>query len=412
MSETEFSIFELPNGLKVVHQEVSGDVAHCGLIIQAGSRDEEEGQEGLAHFIEHSIFKGTKKRRAYHILNRLDSVGGEIDAYTSKENTCYYASFLKNHYERAVELLSDIVFHSTFPQKELEKEKEVILDEINLYLDNPFEQIHDDFEEILFQQHPLAHPVLGNADSLRSFDKNAILDFTSKFYSPENMVFSSVGNISGKKLKRLLEKHFNAKHFRKAAGNRQEFIELKPQKIAEKRNTNQSHCVFGGISYGMAHPKKNAMGLLNNILGGPAMNSILNMKIREKHGYTYNIESNYNIFSDTGIFSIYLGTDPKYAEKCISLVEKELKYLMKNQLSTNKLHQAKEQLKGQIALGRESNSALMLYYGKSMLYHNKIKSKSEIYQDIEKITAREIQEVALENLNPQKFSYLSYIGKS
>ena len=411
MAEKNISLFELSNGLRIVHQQVDSEVAHCGLIIQAGSRDEMPGEEGLAHFIEHSIFKGTKKRRAYHIMNRLDSVGGEIDAYTSKENTCYHASFLKIHYERAIELLSDIVFHSTFPQKELEKEKEVVIDEISVYLDNPFEQIYDDFEDLIFKGHPLGHPVLGSADTIRGFDKKMILDFTSRLYSPENMVFSSVGNITSKKLQKILEKHFSESGFGPTSRRRQAFLDYEPHSLAVEKSTNQSHCLFGTVAYGISNPKKNGMALLNNLLGGPAMNSILNMQVREKYGYTYNIESNYNIFSDTGIFSIYLGTDPKYAQKCIEIVKKELNKLRGKKLSPTKLQKAKEQMKGQIALGRESNSSLMLYYGKSLLYHNKLKSVEEVYHELEAITADELFEISNEILDPENFSYLTYVGK-
>lgn len=411
MIDKEFCTFELKNGLRVVHRQTQSNVAHCGLILQAGSRDEDKHEEGIAHFIEHSIFKGTTKRRAYHIMNRLDSVGGEIDAYTSKENTCYYASFLNTYYERAIDLLSDISFNSTFPKKELEKEKEVVIDEINLYLDSPYDQIYDDFEDLVFAGHPLGHAVLGSKESVRSFDKNMITSYTSRYYATNNAVFSSVGNISEKKLKRLLEKHFDKLSSNTDQNFRSPFTTSLPQQKIVDRNTHQTHCIFGSTSYGMQNPKRIIMGLLNNVLGGPAMNSILNMKVREKYGFTYNIESNYSVYSDTGIFSIYLGTDPKYLDKCMTAVEKELKKLREKNLSPNRLNMAKQQMKGQIALGRESNSSIMLHYGKSLLNKNNIQLIEEVYQDIDNITADELLEVANENLQPSTFSYLIYEGK-
>lgn len=409
--EKEFHIFELSNGLRVVHKPVNRPVAHCGLMINAGTRDELEGEEGLAHFIEHAIFKGTKNRRAYHILNRLDSVGGELDAYTTKEMTCFYASFLTEYYERAIELISDISLHSTFPEKELEKEKAVVMDEILVYLDSPADQIYDDFESQVFENHALGNQILGNANSLKKFDRDMILTYMNRLYKTENMVFTSVGNISVKRLKNKLEKHFASLSTDHIKNPRFPFSAHKAKKVIVKRDSFQTHCMLGKATFGGNSSKRMGLSLLNNILGGPAMNSILNLKIREKYGFTYNIESNYALYTDSGLFSIYLATDPKYIDRTIKAVLSELKNLRNKKLSTNKLHLAKQQLKGQIAIGRESNNNLMLSYGKSLLMKNNIKTTAEVYQDIESITAEEIQAIAQSELNPNDFDFLYFQAK-
>jgi len=407
----EFSIFELDNGLKVVHKQVNRPVAHCGLMINAGTRDELEGEHGIAHFIEHAIFKGTKNRRAYHILNRLDSVGGEIDAYTTKETTCFYASFLTEYYDRSIELISDIVLNSQFPAKELEKEKEVVLDEINAYLDSPSDQIYDDFESQVFSKHALGNGILGTPKSVKSFTKSKILGFIKRLYKAENMVFSSVGNISEKKLKQKLEKHFAILNGKNFEHQRIPFGSNAPQKVSEPKNTIQTHCMMGKAVYGADHPKRISLILLNNILGGPAMNSILNLKVREKYGFTYNIESNYAIYSDSGLFSIYLASDPKYMERCITAVNRELKKLREQQLSANKLHLAKQQLKGQLAISRESNSSLMLSYAKSLLLHNRIDTIDIIHDKIDVLSATDLIEAANQHLTYSDFDYLYFKGK-
>lgn len=405
------SQFELSNGLKVVHQKVDRPIAHCGLMINVGSRDELKGEEGLAHFIEHAIFKGTGKRRTYHILNRLDSVGGELDAFTTKEMTCYYASFLSEYYERAIELISDISLNSIFPAKELEKEKMVVMDEIATYMDSPADQIYDDFESQVFQGHPLGNPILGNADSLASFDRELIESFMQRLYLQQNMVFTSVGNISAKRLQNKLEKHFSKVSNQAPKNGRQSFSVQVPKIVKTKRDSYQTHCIMGKSTFGSNHPNRMGMSLLNNILGGPAMNSILNIKIREKYGYTYNIESNYSLYSDSGLFSIYLASDPKYINSSLKAVKKELSNLRENKLSRMKLKLAKQQLKGQIAIGRESNSNRMLSNGKSLLMKGVIKPLEEIYQAIDNITAEEIQDIAQSELNSKGFDFLFFEGK-
>ena len=353
----EFQTFTLSNGIRVIHkQDTTTNVSHCGLIINVGSRDEDEHEQGVAHYIEHSFFKGTQKRKAFHILSRLAAVGGELNAYTTKEETCIYASFLKEHYERSVELISDIVFNSTYPAKEIEKEKAVIIDEIDSYLDSPSEQIFDDFEDLVFANHSLGKNILGTKESVQSFKQQHIKDFIKKNYATDKMVFSSIGNTA------YYEKHKN----------------------------------------------KGTLYLLNNLLGGPEMNTRLNLSIREKYGYTYNLESNYQPYSDTGIFSIYMGTDSKYLNKTISLVEKELKKLRETKLGIRQLKEAKQQLIGYATLAEEGKCNKMLSVGKTLLNFNKIEDMDSIYKKLNAITAEQILEVANQIFEPSKLSYLVY----
>lgn len=408
----EFVIFELENGIRVVHKQVkSTKVAHLGLFINAGSRDEQDSEKGLAHFIEHTIFKGTKKRKSFHILNRLDSVGGELEAYTTKEETVFHASFLKEHLNRAAELIADITFNSVFPKKEIIKEKDVIIDEIASYLDSPYDQIYDDFEELVFGKHPLGSNILGTEKHLKSFTQQSIHNFMNRLYATEEMVISSVGAFSEKRLKETLEKHFNAPIQRKRNHQRETFETYRKVEQSIQKDHYQSHYICGNLAYSTVEDKKNGMILLNNLIGGPAMNSILNMEVRERLGYTYNIESNYSIYSDCGLFSIYLGTDQQYLDKTIAVVNKALKKLRENELSVRKLSQAKKQIIGQMALGRENNQALMLSYGKSLMVHNRISTLEEIIAKVESITAQEVLTIANEILNTNNFSHLAYINK-
>ncbi len=410
-TENEFVIFELSNGLRVVHKQVNRPVAHCGLMINAGTRDELADEHGLAHFIEHAIFKGTKKRRSFHILNRLDSVGGEIDAYTTKETTCFYGTFLTEYYDRAIELISDITLNSIFPEAELEKEKEVVLDEINVYLDTPSDQIYDDFESQVFQKHSLGNAILGNVDSVRSFNKSHIEKYINRLYTSENMVFSSVGNISSKKLKEKLEKHFGRLRSGPAIQQRTPFENVTRKIVKTPKETFQTHCIMGKAAYDTNETKRLSLILLNNILGGPAMNSVLNLKVREKYGYTYNIESNYSVYTDSGLLSIYLASDPKYMNRCVTAIQRELKVLRSKKISPNKLSLAKQQLKGQLAISRESNNNIMLSYAKSLLIRNKIDPIDRIHNNIDLLDANNLLASANEHLNEFELDYLFFEGK-
>ena len=406
----EFQIDTLPNGIRFIHQEEkNAEISHCGLIINVGSRDETPEQHGMAHFLEHTLFKGTKTRKAFHILSRLDAVGGEVNAYTTKEFTCLYASFLNHHYERAIELLVDIAFHSVFPPRELEKEKEVILDEIYSYLDSPSEQIYDDFEEQLFGNHPLGHGILGQEKQLRSFDRDKVLEFFRSHYTTDNMVFSSVGNLPWKKLKKMVEKYLGDIPSSSTELDRAPFADYKAEKVERHMDVHQAHGMIGTLTYPVTHPRRRGMVLLNNVLGGPALNSRLNLNIREKYGFAYNIDSGYHPYSDSGVFQIYLGTDISSFEKSMKLIYKELKALRENKLGVRQLHSAKQQLTGQIAFARESRSGTMLSLGKSLMIFGRIDPLEEVYARINAITAEEVLEIANEVFDPANLSTLAFL---
>ena len=407
----EFVLFTLPNGIRVIHKKTNDEVAHCGIIINAGSRDEKEHEQGLAHLIEHVLFKGTKKRKAYHILNRIDAVGGELNAYTTKEETCIYASFLQNYFERAVELIADITFNSTFPDKEIKKEKAVIVDEINSYLDNPSEQIFDDFDEIIFPNHPLGRNILGTPESLKKMKRSDLLDFVKRNYTANQIVFSSIGNLNEAHLKKVLTKHFGAIKLANSVPERKNFKKYKARQVELSKDTNQAHCIIGNLAFGVNHRDRTALVLINNLLGGPAMNSRLNLAIREKYGFTYNLESNYAIFTDTGLFSVYMGTDTKYLERCVDLVHKELDLLRSKKMGTQQLQTAKQQLIGNIALAQESKVNLMLSLGKSILLFNKVDKLSDIYKKIEQISPEKVLEISNLVFEKNNLSRLTYLSK-
>ncbi|MFW5687542.1 MAG: M16 family metallopeptidase, partial [Bacteroidota bacterium] len=345
----QYSFHTLPNGIRLVHKHADSYVAHCGLTINVGSRDEQKQEQGLAHFIEHLIFKGTQKRKAYQILSHMENVGGEINAYTSKEDTCIYATFMNTHYARCLDLISDIVFGSVFPEKEISKEKDVVIDEINSYKDSPGEQIFDDFDTIIFGDHPMGANILGTPSHLRRFRQKHILDFVHNNYATHEMVISSVGNIDFKKLVRLAERYFGHIEPRSRLLERVPFSGYIPGEKIVKRRNHQVHCMIGNEGYSANDDRKATLVLLNNILGGPGLNSRLNMGIREKYGFCYNIESHYQPYSDTGIFSIYMGTDNDSIDRTVSLVQKELTLLRDKRLGSLQLKRAKQQLQGQVA---------------------------------------------------------------
>jgi predicted Zn-dependent peptidase len=404
----DFCTFELSNGIRVIHLQTASVVSHCGLIINAGSRDELEHQQGLAHFIEHSIFKGTKKRKTYHILSRLDSVGAEINAYTTKEETWVYGSFMEKHLARAVELIGDICFNSIFPEKEINKEKDVIVDEINSYLDSPSEMIFDEFEELVFANHPLGRNILGTEESVRSFTRDDIFEMTSRRYRVDQMVFSSVGPTSPDRVRKICEKYLGNYKTEKSTDVRKPFSGYTPSNTVEDKDAFQMHYLIGNEAYDAGHPKKTGLILLNNLLGGPAMNSTLNLQIREKHGMAYNIESSYQSYSDTGLFQIYLGTDERFFAKAERLVMQELKKLREKALGISQLHMAKQQLIGQIALSQESGSGTMLALGKSYMLYDRVDSLEEVYKSIEALTSSELLEIANEIFDTSRFSSLIY----
>ncbi len=404
----EFELFDLPNGMRVVHKQVNRPVAHFGFMVSAGARDEKPDEIGLAHYIEHILFKGTNKRKAYHILSRMEDVGGELNAYTSKEETVIYSTFLSGDYKRAVELICDIAFNSNFPAKELEKEKEVIIDEINSYKDSPSELIFDDFEALLFPNHPLGMNILGTPETVRSFNQEKVQTFINREYAASRIVFSSVGNISAERLKKMLLTEANANVVTQSETIREvpPIAEVSHQRV--KKNVFQTHAVIGGRAYAAQGKKARTLLLLNNLLGGPGMNSRLNLNIREKYGFTYNIESFYTAYIDSGLFGVYLGTDAENANRTIALAEKELKKLREQKLGFLQLSKAKRQLLGQVAMAQENNGSLMLGYGKSLLSYNKVDTFEQIQKKVEAISAEALQEVANEIFDPNKLSTLIY----
>lgn len=406
------SIFTLKNGIRVIHQEVPyGQIGHCGYIINVGSRDESEDELGMAHFIEHTLFKGTTKRRAFHVLNRMDAVGGEINAYTTKEETCVYASFVNNHYERALELLTDIVFNATFPEKEIEKEKDVILDEINAYLDDPSETIFDEFDEMIFKGHSLGKSILGSEKLIKGFTREKVKKFVKKHYTTDEIVFASVAPLSAKKVKKYFEKFIDDIPATRSTKKRPVYKGYHMQDITRKKDTHQVHKLIGNVAYASGDEKRRALILLNNVLGGPGLNSRLNLNIREKYGYTYYLESGYTPYSDTGMFNIYFGTDRKQLNKTAELVLKELKGLRQKKLGINQLHSAKQQLIGQLALSQENKVSMMLAIGKSLLLYDTVDTMDVVYQKIEQLTAEELQDVANEIFDEDKLSSLTYLSK-
>ena len=389
----------LSNGTRLVYLKVPSQVAHLGFFFAAGSRHESASQIGLAHFLEHCLFKGTEKRKALHILSRIDSVGGELNAYTAKEEMCLYAS---------IDLLADISIHYTFPQKEIEKEKEVILDEINSYLDSPSDKIFDDFDAKLFEGHPLGQNILGTKESVSGFTQQDLQDYVKQYFTADNLVVSFVGNIPLAKLKAALEKALAAMSLTAERPSPHPFNSAKPFNESLKEANYQAHAVLGGLAPSYHQDERIAMSLLINILGGPALNSRLNLSVRERYGYAYSIEANYHTFADTGYWQIYFGSESKNVNKTLALIDKELEKLCDKTLSSSQLLQAKRQFKGHLALGMDVNSGLMQGLGKSMLAFGQIDTIAEMHQAIDKITAQEIQELAQKYLRKAEMSSLIF----
>ncbi|RKR81161.1 putative Zn-dependent peptidase [Mucilaginibacter gracilis] len=404
----DHQVYTLPNGIRLLYKHTVSSIAHCCFLVNAGARDEAPGKDGLAHFIEHLLFKATKRRSTNQILNHLELVGADLNAYTTKEYTCIHASFLKQHLERAIDLTEDIVFHSTFPEEELVKEKGVILDEISSYLDQPDEAIQDDFEDLLFANHTLGRNILGTAASVSLLDKQDIAHFIAQNYNTHQMVFAVLGEYDFKKLIKLADKYFGHIKANTATKNR-----AKPQTTGGEivrffKPISQTHGVIGSQAYAASSPQKNGLLLLNNILGGIGMSSRLNLQIREKYGIAYSIESNYIPFSDTGLFTIYFGTDTEKADRAIRLIHKELKKLRDQKLGTLQLHQAKTKFIGQIALGEENRIGLIIAMAKSLLDFNRIDTLDQIFAKINAVTAEEMQTIANEIFDSNSMTTLLF----
>ncbi len=399
---------QLPNGIRVVHQFVDSPVAHCGIIINTGSRDEDLQEQGLAHFIEHTIFKGTLKRKSFHILSRLEDVGGELNAYTTKEETAIHASFLAEYYERTMELFSDILINSTFPDQELKKEKDVIIDEINSYNDSPSELIFDDFEELIFEGHPIGRNILGTPENVRGFTRDDIRRFMDRNYNTDQIVICSVGNVSGKRFFHLAQRYFSHFPGNQRSFSRPKFVGNSAKTKTVEKETFQSHCLIGGLAYDVFHADRIGLVLLNTILGGQSGNSRLNLALRERNGIAYNLESSYTAYSDTGTITIYFGTDQVNLEKAISLIKREIIILQDRLLGGIQISKAKKQLVGQLAMSQENHEDLMLTLGKSFLTYNKMDGLDVIYKKINEITPSQIRNIANEILDFGKLSMLIY----
>ena len=411
----KYNTYTLDNGLRIIHLPSDSKVVYCGYQINAGTRNEEPGEEGLAHFCEHVTFKGTERRKAWHILNCLESVGGDLNAYTNKEGTVYYSAILKEHIARAVDLLSDIVFHSVYPQAEIDKEVEVICDEIESYNDSPAELIYDEFENILFKGSPLGHNILGTAEQVRAFKTEDALRFTQKLYRPDNAIFFAYGDIDFKKLVRLLQR---ALADDESAGNLAE--EKLPknypsvgdgiagQTIVMQKNTHQAHVMIGTRAYDVNDDRRMPLYLLNNMLGGPGMNAKLNLALREHNGLVYTVESTMVSYGDTGTWSIYFGCDEHDVKRCLRLVRKELDKFMQKPLSDAQLKAAKKQIKGQIGVACDNRENFALDFGKSFLHYGWEKNVDRLYEQVDEITAAQIQAVAQELFDKDRLTTLIF----
>lgn len=404
----DHQIYTLPNGIRLLHKHTVSSIAHCCFMVNAGARDEAEGKEGLAHFIEHLLFKATERRNTEQILNRLELVGADLNAYTTKEYTCIHASFLKEHLERAIDLTEDIVFHSTFPEEELVKEKSVILDEIASYLDQPDEAIQDDFEDILFRGHQLGRNILGTTGSVNQLDKKDISQFMADNYNTRQMVFAVLGEYDFKKLIRMCEKYFGHLPENSIPKKRIKPTANPAEKVRFSKPISQTHGVIGSQAYATLDPKKNGLLLLNNMLGGIGMSSRLNLQIREKYGIAYTIESNYSAFSDVGLFTIYFGTDTEKAERAMRLIHKELKKLRDQRLGTLQVHQAKRKFVGQIALGEENRIGLIISMAKNLLDFGYVDTLEEIFAKINAVTADEMLMISNEIFDPSLMTTLLF----
>lgn len=401
----------LPNGLRIICSPNHSVVTHVGVYINVGSRDESGAEEGIAHFIEHSVFKGTEHRRSYHIRNRIDGVGGELDAFTSKEETCVYASVLSQHLERALELFADILFHSTFPGHEIEKEKDVVIEEINLYRDTPSDLIYDEFEERIFGAHPLAHNILGTKRNVKHFSPDMLRRFMRDHYTPDRMVVSAVGDIDFSRLVHLCEKHFGTPDIQ--TSERPDIRQTVPPpslpfNATVNKHTHQVHLLIGGSAPTLFDTQKTAFTLLNNIVGGPALNSRLNVAVREKQGFCYTIESQYVPFTDAGLFYIYAGVDSGAADRSTELILAELRRLRDVPLSPQQLRAVQRQLIGQMAINNDLALNEMQSIGKAFLNFERVDTLDDMSRDILAVTADDIQMVARQYLAEESLSRLYY----
>lgn len=405
-----YTTHTLPNGLRILHCPSPTDVAYCGFFIDAGTRDEMPEESGMAHFVEHLLFKGTQHRKAWHILNRMEVVGGDLNAYTTKEETAVYAAFLSEHFDRAAELLTDIVFHSTFPQHEIDREVEVIIDEIQSYEDSPGELIYDDFEDLIFHGHPLGRNILGDPRRLHEYRSEDALAFTRRYYQPANMVCFVRGNIPFDKIVRRMEKLTSDLQVPDGWTRplRQAPQPYSPQQRTDNRETHQAHVILGCRGYSSESGLRTGFYLLNNLLGGPGMNSLLNVSLRERHGLVYTVESNLVNYTDTGTFSIYFGCDPHDIGHCLSLIHKELQRLADHPLTEKEFRAVQKQIKGQIGVACDNFENNILDAAKAYLHYHQTEEVTQLFERIDNLTPQLLQEIAADKFAEQQLSLLIY----
>lgn len=404
----EYHVYTLPNGIRLLHVPSASSISHACFIVNSGSRDEKEDKPGMAHFIEHLLFKRTEKRSTSQILNRLESVGADLNAYTTKEYTCIHASFLNPYLDRTLELFNDIVFHSTFPEEELEKEKGVVLDEIASYLDQPEEAIYDDFEGLIFAGHALGQNILGTPESVAGMTAEDIREFIRANYHTDQMVVAVLGNYS---LERVVKT--GKKYYHDVPANLQNRSRIAPQKtsvvaLVQEKPIQQAHAVLGAPAYSLHHPFKTGLLLLNNLLGGTGMSAILNLQLREKYGIAYTIETAYSPLSDTGVFTLYFGTDKEKLDRAWHLIFKEFKKLREKPLSGLQLQKAKNRFIGQIALGEENRIGLVISMAKSLLDYDRIDDLNAVFSKIQAVSAEDMAAIINETLDERNLSALTF----
>ncbi|MCG8473974.1 MAG: insulinase family protein [Cytophagales bacterium] len=409
----DFEMIELPNGIRLIHKQARHTkVVHCGFVLDIGSRDELPNEQGIAHFWEHMAFKGTEKRKAYHILSSLDAVGGELNAYTTKEKICFHASVLNKYFDKACDVLADITFSSVFPDKQIEKERGVILEEMALYRDTPEDAIQDEFDELIFPEHSLGRNILGSSESVRRFQRSDFEDFIRRNMSTGHLVFASVGDMPAEKAFRLGKKYLDRQLPMGAAKERSFDPSYQAVKrVVKKPDISQTHVAVGTRAYGLKHPDRLKLFMLTNLLGGPGMNSRLNLSLREKYGLVYHVEANYTPFTDTGIFALFFATEPSNKQKAIQIVLRELRQLREKPLGSMQLKRVKDQLIGQLAMAEENNLNILLVLAKSILDLGKVDSLDQVIEKVNSVTAEELQRVAQEVFSEERLSQLVYEPK-
>ncbi|GAB2797715.1 pitrilysin family protein [Rhabdobacter roseus] len=406
----EYQLHTLPNGIRIAHKQVPyTQIAHCGIMLDIGSRDEQPHQQGLAHFWEHMAFKGTQKRRSHHIINRLETVGGELNAYTTKEKICFHASVLDEHFDKALDLLVDISFHSIFPERQIDRERNVILEEMSMYYDSPEDAIQDDLDQLLFPGHALGYNILGTSETVRSFTRDDLRAFIAENLDTERIVVASVSRLPFSKVIRIAEKYLRDLPTQRTARVRQAPQLYVPTRQEVQRSLTQAQSAMGRPSYPLADDRRLPFFMLVNLLGGPGMNSRFNMALRERYGFVYSIEANYTPYLDTGFLGIYFGTEPRQLSRSMYLIHKELKRLREQPLTPTQLHHTKVQLMGQLAMSEESNMSFMLMMAKSLLDTGRVDSLTEIFGEIQQITAAQLQELAQDMFDENLFSYLTFL---